>query len=74
MEDAQRVKSYLPMAKMHAAAAGANAETAVGLYHELGGEKYAEQIKSASAVLEMERVQWNAAYRGQKFHYAYTIG
>mmetsp|Transcript_871 Transcript_871/g.1765 ORF Transcript_871/g.1765 Transcript_871/m.1765 type:complete len:124 (-) Transcript_871:172-543(-) len=74
IEDGRRMQMFLPMAKMHPAAAGANAELAVGLYSELGGEKYSEQIKSAMAVLEMERVQWNAAYRGQKFDYNYMVG
>mmetsp|Transcript_61628 Transcript_61628/g.180107 ORF Transcript_61628/g.180107 Transcript_61628/m.180107 type:complete len:123 (+) Transcript_61628:89-457(+) len=73
IEDGRRNQMFLPMAKMHPAAAGANAELAAGLYSELGAEKYSEQIKSAMAVLEMERVQWNAAYRGQKFDYNYTV-
>mmetsp|Transcript_4198 Transcript_4198/g.13435 ORF Transcript_4198/g.13435 Transcript_4198/m.13435 type:complete len:123 (+) Transcript_4198:80-448(+) len=73
MEDYKRVVNFLPMAKMHSAAAGANAETAVALYQELGADKYSEQIKSAQTVLEMERVQWNAASRGAKFNYNYEV-
>uniref|UniRef100_A0A7S1LDZ3 Uncharacterized protein n=1 Tax=Alexandrium catenella TaxID=2925 RepID=A0A7S1LDZ3_ALECA len=74
IEDGRRVNNFLPMAKMHAAMAGANAEMAQALYYEMGPEKHVEQIKSAQTVLDMERVQWNAAYRGSKFDYNYQVG
>lgn len=74
IEDNRRLSLFLPMAKMHPAMAGANAELAQALYYELGPEKYSEQLKSAQTVLDMERVQWNAALRGSKFDYNYQVG
>uniref|UniRef100_A0A7S4QWU8 BRO1 domain-containing protein n=1 Tax=Alexandrium monilatum TaxID=311494 RepID=A0A7S4QWU8_9DINO len=74
IEDARRLQNFLPMAKMHSAMAGANAEMAQGLYSELGAEKYSEQLKAAQTVLDMERVQWTAAYRGSTFDYNYQVG
>uniref|UniRef100_A0A7S1M818 Uncharacterized protein n=1 Tax=Alexandrium catenella TaxID=2925 RepID=A0A7S1M818_ALECA len=73
MEDWRRVQNFLPMAKMHSAMAGANAETAQALYSELGAEKYSEQLKAAQQVLDMERVQMAAAFRGAKFDYDYAV-
>mmetsp|Transcript_37822 Transcript_37822/g.85307 ORF Transcript_37822/g.85307 Transcript_37822/m.85307 type:complete len:122 (+) Transcript_37822:68-433(+) len=72
IEDNRRVTMFLPMAKMHAAAAGANADIAVAIYNSLG-EAYSEQLKAAQLVLEMERVQWNAAFRHQPFDYGYEV-
>uniref|UniRef100_A0A7S4VGE1 Uncharacterized protein n=1 Tax=Alexandrium monilatum TaxID=311494 RepID=A0A7S4VGE1_9DINO len=62
IEDARRLQNFLPMAKMHSAMAGANAEMAQ------------EQLKAAQTVLDMERVQWTAAYRGSTFDYNYQVG
>merc|ERR1719320_377012 len=66
MEADKRAENYLPMARMHAAAAGANAETAMNIYSNLG-EGFDEQMKTAQQILEMERVQANAASRGKAF-------
>mmetsp|Transcript_58984 Transcript_58984/g.175493 ORF Transcript_58984/g.175493 Transcript_58984/m.175493 type:complete len:124 (+) Transcript_58984:94-465(+) len=74
IEDARRVQNFLPMAKMHPAMAGANAEMAQAIYYELDAAKYAEQLKAAQSVLDMERVQWTAAYRGSAFDYNYQVG
>uniref|UniRef100_A0A7S2F7R5 Uncharacterized protein n=1 Tax=Alexandrium andersonii TaxID=327968 RepID=A0A7S2F7R5_9DINO len=70
-EDYRRMQNFLPMAKMHPAMAGANAEMAQGLYWQLGPEKYGEQLKAAQTILDMERVQQTAAYRGKPFDYDY---
>merc|ERR1712217_259248 len=72
IEDSERAVNFLPMAKMHAAAAGANADTAMAIYSNLG-EGYEEQMKAAQQILEMERVQANAASRSLPFDYDYYI-
>merc|ERR1719270_921623 len=67
MEDDKRAENYLPMARMHAAAAGANAEAAMAIYGNLEGHD--EQVQAAQQILEMERVQANAASRSKPFDY-----
>merc|ERR1711879_517226 len=58
MEDWRRAEGFLPPGKMHAAAAGANAETAIHIYKQLGEVEYAEQIRKCEEVLAMERAQY----------------
>mmetsp|Transcript_53091 Transcript_53091/g.170065 ORF Transcript_53091/g.170065 Transcript_53091/m.170065 type:complete len:122 (-) Transcript_53091:86-451(-) len=71
-EDARRAQAFMPPSKMHPAAAGANAKTALDIFTALGSD-YQEQMNAAQMILDMERVQAMAAYRHHPFNYDYAI-
>lgn len=65
-EDEEREKYFLPLATHHAAAAGAAAERALRAFSRRG---LLEGMRSAQAILTLERVKMTAPIRHQPFSY-----